>query len=462
MKVKEIYIKDFRQFKKFKLDLTYPKGHYKEGQPLDKVCFIGQSGTGKTSLLNLIFAANRPSYISANINTTDIVYNVLVKTTTNEIPEHDFTIFFRNKIADGNKGTEIIITSQAKPSQKKIEDDLDIYKEVSSLEKIRESVSNKKFENITNRKILFFPSELNYSAKKETSNTFKGDKKTYDFSQDNIFDIWNLLLEDITKHQEEELKIRQQISVVAETGNIKAIQEEVKKLEEWKTQNFNPVKDVADNCIDKLIAHFSLRVKQDLDIQQKDDIGFIKIEDLNGNEVPNAFWSTGTKQVVLSALPLYLLKPESSIIFFDEPERSLYPDLQRIIIDYYQGLTTDSQFFYATHSPIIASSFEPWEIVELKFNDSGHVYRELYFEGENHIDNYYIDPRFLNFDLMLKEVFDMKYTNGDMRYEALSKYGMLKNQLDTLKKEDKLQTPEAKNIYKEFKSLSKKLAVNPE
>lgn len=54
MKISEIEIKDFHQFKDFSIDLTYPKGHAKEGQPLDKVCFIGQSGTGKTTLLELI------------------------------------------------------------------------------------------------------------------------------------------------------------------------------------------------------------------------------------------------------------------------------------------------------------------------------------------------------------------------------------------------------------------------
>jgi recombinational DNA repair ATPase RecF len=54
MKVKELYIKDYHQFEDFGLDLTYPEGHEKAGQPLDKVCFIGQSGTGKTSLLEVI------------------------------------------------------------------------------------------------------------------------------------------------------------------------------------------------------------------------------------------------------------------------------------------------------------------------------------------------------------------------------------------------------------------------
>ncbi len=42
------------QFKNLELELTYPNGHEKEGQPLDKICIIGQSGTGKTNLLNII------------------------------------------------------------------------------------------------------------------------------------------------------------------------------------------------------------------------------------------------------------------------------------------------------------------------------------------------------------------------------------------------------------------------
>ncbi|MFN5847914.1 MAG: hypothetical protein ACK43K_05460, partial [Chitinophagales bacterium] len=54
MKVTRIEIKDFNQFKSLDIDLTYPKGHAKEGQPLDKVCFIGQSGTGKTTLLKIL------------------------------------------------------------------------------------------------------------------------------------------------------------------------------------------------------------------------------------------------------------------------------------------------------------------------------------------------------------------------------------------------------------------------
>ncbi len=54
MKVARIELKNFNQFKDVTLDLTYPKGHKKAGKPLDKICFIGQSGAGKTSLLRVI------------------------------------------------------------------------------------------------------------------------------------------------------------------------------------------------------------------------------------------------------------------------------------------------------------------------------------------------------------------------------------------------------------------------
>ncbi|MDZ7896609.1 MAG: hypothetical protein U5N85_01065 [Arcicella sp.] len=54
MKVSELYIKKYHQFEDFTLNLTYPEGHLKAGKPLDKVCFIGQSGIGKTTLLNIL------------------------------------------------------------------------------------------------------------------------------------------------------------------------------------------------------------------------------------------------------------------------------------------------------------------------------------------------------------------------------------------------------------------------
>lgn len=68
MKIARIELKDFNQFKHVTLDLTYPRGHEKAGEPLDKVCIIGQSGTGKTSLLRLIkWFVSRDNNIGENV-----------------------------------------------------------------------------------------------------------------------------------------------------------------------------------------------------------------------------------------------------------------------------------------------------------------------------------------------------------------------------------------------------------
>ena len=54
MKLRTLQIDSYRHLQKLTFDFTYPKGHSKFGQPLEKICIIGQSATGKTSVLDLI------------------------------------------------------------------------------------------------------------------------------------------------------------------------------------------------------------------------------------------------------------------------------------------------------------------------------------------------------------------------------------------------------------------------
>ena len=91
------------------------------------------------------------------------------------------------------------------------------------------------------------------------------------------------------------------------------------------------------------------------------------------NSIPTSGFSTGTKQLLLTALPLYKLETKDSIILIDEPERSLYPDMQMELMEYYQNLAPDAQFIVATHSPFIAASFEPEERFILYFDEKGKV-----------------------------------------------------------------------------------------
>lgn len=424
MKISKIEIKDFHQFKDFSLDLTYPKGHEKEGKPLDKVCFIGQSGTGKTTLLELI-----PHYWY-NYNTS------LIK-----------KIGGRKKIED-----KIRLTYK--------------YGHNSEFELIRGHILDGKYLfhalfpdewQAISSKLIYFPANLNYDLKIEDKNTLD-ENAIIDFSKEKVANVWHLILDKIQKYQEQELVIRQEISKTVEqsSNNLETIKKALKKLEDWKKTEFNPIEDVANNCLNPLLAAFKLRVKTELDIKSKDDIGFIKIEDFSGNEIPNGLWSTGTKQVILSALPLYLLKPKHTVILCDEPERSLYPDLQHFVVDFYSSLTENCQFFYSTHSPIIASSFEPWEIVELKFNDEGKIFQELYYKGERHIDNYKIYPEYLGVDSILKKVFDVNVINPKQS-QKMSELAELGVQLRYLKEQKNVSKDELKAVWDKYVALAEKL-----
>ena len=53
MKISKLHINQFRHLENLDFDFTYQSGDRK-GQPLNKICFIGQSATGKTSLLEII------------------------------------------------------------------------------------------------------------------------------------------------------------------------------------------------------------------------------------------------------------------------------------------------------------------------------------------------------------------------------------------------------------------------
>jgi len=219
----------------------------------------------------------------------------------------------------------------------------------------------------------------------------------------------------------------------------------------------NPIKDLSENYLDKILINFNLRVRQNLDFKKTEDIATIKIETLNGIEVPNALLSTGTKQIILTTLPLYASKPENTIILFDEPERSLYPDIQVLIVDFYIKLVKDCQFFFATHSPLIASCFEPWEIVELKFNPDGSVYRELYYDVEkgNHVDNYTIDPRYLRWDSILTRLFDLDKDSNEARTRKLMEIAALRSKLQ--KANGKLSPEEMQKLQTQFEKLAELL-----
>ncbi len=264
----------------------------------------------------------------------------------------------------------------------------------------------------------------------------------FEFNQDTAAALWKNHLNIINKHRNLEANFRIALTKRAEKEAV-----DIKSaMEHWRLENPNPLKKLADECLDKLLNKLHLATKTEID--SIEELNSIQIQLLKEEKtIPYEDLSTGTKQLLYTAFPLYYLLEKETIVLMDQPENSLYPDMQMEIIPFYLSLDrsgeNQTQFFFATHSPIIASSFEPWEIVELKFNERGKVYREKYHTGEgNHIEDYFLDPRYLKWDSILTKVFDLEEdSNNAFRSKKLMEFSILKNQLIKLKDEGKLQNP---------------------
>jgi predicted ATP-dependent endonuclease of OLD family len=140
-----------------------------------------------------------------------------------------------------------------------------------------------------------------------------------------------------------------------------------KKVDDWKSKNNNPLLDFSEKF--NLILN---KIQLEVDTTNTKNIIPLK-NTITGESVSIKNISTGTKQLLLTALPLFKLDTKDSIILIDEPERSLYPDIQMDLMEYYQNLAPEAQFIVATHSPFIAASFEADERFILYFDEEGKV-----------------------------------------------------------------------------------------
>ena len=438
MKISKIHISKYHQFEDFELDLTYPNGHEKEGQPLDKVCFIGQSGTGKTTLLELIKYASTMATPFASPD-------YKLKSPDFEKKQWIYFKFQNNEVGD----FEISIGSNGAASMNR-----DLEKPIiDSILSFPVGLSNINLSDndVSQNPINLIVAEPEVVYEKNSTWFFQLDIDT-------IKDLWRVLYKHVQNYQTKEANFRIGLTKQIESGEQNINFKE--KIEKWKTENPNPLELVAKDCLDVVLNRFHLKTKTEIDDIR--EINALQIYSTSEDKtIPYNYLSTGTKQIIFTAFPIFQLLNPNSIVLMDEPENSLYPDIQKEIIDYYTSFDKEkkSQFFFATHSPIIASSFEPWEIVELKFDKNGKVYRDIYYEGENHVDNYRLDPQILRYDQILTRIFDLSRGSDKKRSEKMQELTILKDKVKHFSKEEiKNPSPKNKELIEKYLRLADDLS----
>ncbi len=400
MKLKTLNIDSYRHLENISFDFTYPEGHAKCGQPLEKICIIGQSATGKTSILELIKDGilQLDSVDLYNIDYFFHDYKLKFKGYLEYIDKEYKLIVGENRININGKELRKVEGTGGGAVGKLIDDGLKLLylsSEVISRDAI--DVFSKNPVSIQNESSISKDSRL--LTLEENANYI------YEFGQDVNKKNWISLLSKILDYRK---KFTQMASEIINKGAIADPNKLNKQYAKWSETNKNPLIPFADKFNPVL-------KKLNLEIDLVNTEYPIPVKSHSKDEVfPITGLSTGTKGLLLSMFPLFELDTSDAIILIDEPERSLFPDMQIDLMSHYQNFAPEAQIIVATHSPFIAAAFEPEERFILYFDESGNI---AVRRGES--------PRGDDPNDMLRNDFNVDYYN-DFGKQAYQQYLNLK------------------------------------
>lgn len=433
MKICSIRIKGFQQFDDLFLDFTHPE----TGEPLDKICFIGANGTGKSTLLKIlnevisdnssfgIFQGRFDSFaIKFDINgekyikySTRLIGNEFYLHDSIEKEEIDW--FERLNNLNQLSYYQNVLNEVGK------------YLLSNELEnQIRSCFYN---DSRTKDLIIYSPSETSnnsylsvsdtpYSSLNDALQYFNFFPLEHVVSQNDVFEFWKLLIFQIKK-RESEREIFENNPVNINKTKKQLIEEFDKispKIIEKLEQLWNSILGKAGLSFDKDSVEIPIQLNDNLK-------AYIKINS-TGKRINYNQLSTGIRNFIFRVGHIYSLyfnrEIENGFLLIDEPENNLFPDFLYDLIEVYQQIMIDkngnnnTQFFVSTHSPIIAAQFEPHERIILKWDENAHVYAE---KGSAPIGD---DPN----DVLTKD-FELRNLMGKAGIEAWEKFIRLNKEL---------------------------------
>lgn len=361
MKITKLHIEKYKHLENLVFDFTYQSGD-KKGQPLEKICFIGQSATGKTNILNLItdeinsiyniiFNHNVFDY-GNNVKDNNYIGNITFQNNSQEL------YFDKSKIKFGN-----IHLKKVKPNTNGSYDRFlkDNQKETILFLK-SDLISRQNLEIFLSNPIHLIEKNPGLDQKNYENHVFSIKNIVFDDSLNANY--WLAIILDILNYRK---SFSQKMSELINKGLIADTNRLKKEYDNWEKENPNPLKKLAEK-LNPLLEKLNLEVDY---INTEYSIPIKRI--ITDETIPLQDISTGTKGLLLSFLPLYYFREKASMILIDEPERSLYPDMQIDLMDNYRNIAPNSQFIVATHSPFIAAAFEPDERFILYFDKEGNV-----------------------------------------------------------------------------------------
>ena len=308
MKVKRLKFKNHKVLGD--LDISF---QIDSNNTLDTIVFIGENGTGKTTILREIY----------NLMDLENMQNSGNKIFL-ELEENEKAILKKYPL---EKNNNIIMEEDI------LYDCIDIKKEVYDFEDIEKD----KYKS----KVIYLPTEVNFNSLKSVDRTFRYKYKFRNEINEN-------LISDLP-------------SAIANKIYVEMIMNEDLPARESKEKVCKEVNSVFESM--------------DLDIEfvglSKDENTVPIFKNIEGKEFDINGLSSGEKQLFLRALSLKFLNVNNSIILIDEPEISLHPRWQRKIVNVYENIGENNQIIIATHSPHIIGNVKKEQLRVLKKDKEG-------------------------------------------------------------------------------------------
>ncbi len=392
LKICWMRIVGYQQFQDVFLDFTHPE----TGEPLDKICLIGANGTGKTVVLEMLAKAllleesfNSFGWTDGKYIATKIIFEnqpyIVCKAFRSASDKHGTFLVF--EFPKGDAGYE-----------KTLELWTDSHRLGLALGKLHNRAMPRSQREILRAKISLHskPETLLIAAPAESLNNLglslldvpettldesikygKSTNSIHSVSDERIVDFWKLLIyhthlrrvaQDKFELSKENIEKRK-IDLIAEFDGI------YPKILTQISIVWNKILGKAGLEFDIENAKIPFSVDQNL-------YAYVKLKD-STEHIPYKELSTGIRNYIFRIghiLSLYFNQEvKQGFLLVDEPENGLFPDFLYDLVDVYRQVTTDkngennTQMFFATHNPIIAAQFEPYERIILEWNGDGTV-----------------------------------------------------------------------------------------
>jgi predicted ATP-dependent endonuclease of OLD family len=440
MKICKVYIKGFQQFEDLELDFTNPK----TGEPLDKICFIGRNGTGKSTILRIL------NQIIHNIGNYRPSYFLLVKV---KIQNNFFYLVNLNR--ENFKEVLIYHSDIEKENKYWIEDmklfadqkigqlELDKYlKYLLNPEERKNLYSSVALKRDSSDLLVFSPAETshnNYLGIQDVPETrlndalalYKEFLPAQIVSNENIIEFWKLLIYLIKKRENDFREYESQEENQNKT--VKTVKEEFDRV---NPKILNKLSEIWNKILNRAGLEFDVANASN-PVQLTDNLKAYIVNKSTKKTIPYNALSTGIRNYIFRIGHIYSLyfnrEVKRGFLLLDEPENSLYPDFLFDWMETFSEIIKDkngennTQVFISTHNPIIAAQFEPYERIILEWDEKAQVIAR---KGKSPVGD---DPN----DILTND-FELKNLMGKAGLAMWNRYVDLKKELrHTDSKEDK-------------------------